>query len=59
MEFRLGKINISLKANQKKVSKSLNSLDSMHGLSMDQDIIQVNNNMQTLVMTKEQYGFSE
>ena len=31
----------------------------MLGVSENQDIIQVNNNMQSLVTAKEKYGFSE
>ena len=45
--------------NQKTGQESFSSLASMLGVNKDQEIIKVNNNMQTLVMAKEQYGYSE
>ena len=59
MEFRLGKINVLSKTNQKRVKESLSIFANTFGVSKDQDIIQVNNSMQTLVTAKEQHGFSE
>ena len=45
--------------NKRRAQKSLSSLASTCRVSKDQDIIQVNNNTQTLVIAKEQNGFSD
>ena len=43
------------KTNQKRGQESLSSLASMLWASKDMNTVQVNNNMNTLVMAKEQY----
>ena len=50
---------MQINTNQKREQESLNSPFPALGVSKDQDIIQVNNSMQTPGMEKKQYGFGE
>ena len=47
------------RTNQKRALESLSSLASKLGVSNSEDTIQINNNMQTFVIVKVQYGFGE